>query len=230
LCDGNLKRDGSPVPCGKCPSCKKALSGNSSDLIRVDGTVSTAEVRSLIDGMYFTPVEGVCRVFLFDNADKFKPQVQNVLLKAIEEPPEGNAFIFVAVSPESLLQTLRSRCLALRTGHVSAAGDSEDRVCEDFARAALEGNAKGMLTAASEAESGAKEEKREAFNAFLRKVSDIMSREIKTAALAGDEKRLRRAAAVKDVTDGVIARTASVNVNIGLWYSYLTVKINNVKN
>ena len=230
LCEKNLQNNGEAVPCGKCPSCKKAASGNSSDLIKVDGSVSTAEVRALLDGMYFTPVEGVCRVFLFDNADKFKPQVQNVLLKAIEEPPKGNAFIFIAVSPESLLSTLRSRCLALRTDYTVSSEEGENRIFESFAAAALQGDPKAMLIAATEAESSAKDEKREAFNTFLRKVSDIMSREIKTAALNGDEKKLRRAAAVKDVTDGVISKTASVNVNIGLWYSYLIVKINDIKN
>ncbi len=230
LCDGNLKNDGSPVPCGKCPSCKKALSGNSSDLIRIDGSVSTADLRTILDGMYFTPVEGVCRVFLFDNADKFKPQVQNLLLKAIEEPPKGNAFIFIAVSPESLLSTLRSRCLALRTDYTVAEENGEDEVFEAFAAAALRGDSKQMFTAAAQAENGAKDEKREAFNTFLRKVSDIMSREIKTASLSGNEAALKRAAAVKDVTDGVISKTASVNVNIGLWYSYLIIKISNIKN
>lgn len=228
LCDKSLANDGTAVPCKVCRSCKKTLTGNNSDLIKVDGTVSTQEIRTLLEGMYFSPTEGVCRVFLFDNADKFKPQVQNVLLKAIEEPPAGNAFIFVAQSPESLLQTLRSRCLALRTDYTSLPEDSEDKAVEDFAAAALRGDGKSMLISAATAENTAKEEKREAFGRFLRKLSDIMNREIKDAAINGDEKKLKRAMAVKEVTDGIISRTASANVNINLWLSYLTAKINEI--
>jgi DNA polymerase III delta prime subunit len=194
----------------------------------VDGTVSTQEIRTLLDGMYFAPTEGVCRVFLFDNADKFKPQVQNVLLKAIEEPPAGNAFIFIAQSPESLLQTLRSRCLALRTDYTKLPEDSEDKAVEDFATAALRGDGKGMMISAATAENAAKEEKREAFGRFLKKLSDIMNREIKNAALSGDDQKLKRAAAIKEVTDGIVSKTAAANVNINLWLSYLIAKINQI--
>lgn len=229
LCERSLTGTDAPVPCRTCRSCKKTLTGNNSDLIRIDGTVSTQEIRTILDGMYFSPGEGICRVFLFDNADKFKPQVQNVLLKAIEEPPKGNAFIFIATSPEALLQTLRSRCLALRTDYTDSKDDSDDQIFEDFALAALNGNSKEMLLTVARAEASSKDEKREMFTTFLRKVSDIMSREIKEAALGGNTKKLSRAAAIKDVTDSVISRTSGVNVNIGLWFSYLVTGIDNIK-
>lgn len=229
LCEKNLAPSDTLIPCRTCRSCKKTVTGNNSDLIRIDGTVSTQEIRTALESMYFSPVEGVCRVFLFDNADKFKPQVQNVLLKAIEEPPAGNAFIFIARSPETLLETLRSRCLALRTDYTSTEDNSEDEVFENFASAALKGDVKGMLLATSVAENAAKEEKREYFAKFLRRVSDIMSREIKDAALNGNGQVLKRAVAIKEITDSIISRTVSVNVNISLWLSYTVIRINNIK-
>lgn len=49
--------------------------------------------------------------FVFDKADYLTPACANRLLKSIEEPPSGYHFIFLAERRDSILPTIRSRCL-----------------------------------------------------------------------------------------------------------------------
>jgi hypothetical protein len=58
------------------------------------------------------------RVILIVGADRANEQVQNALLKALEEPAPRQMFILVADEPGLLLPTIRSRCQPLRIGPV----------------------------------------------------------------------------------------------------------------
>ena len=51
------------------------------------------------------------RVFILDGAETMRWDVQNVLLKILEEPPGSATLILTAPSPFSLLPTIVSRCL-----------------------------------------------------------------------------------------------------------------------
>jgi DNA polymerase-3 subunit delta' len=51
------------------------------------------------------------RVFIFDGADTMRWEVQNVLLKILEEPPGSATLILTAPSPYALLPTILSRCM-----------------------------------------------------------------------------------------------------------------------
>jgi DNA polymerase-3 subunit delta' len=50
------------------------------------------------------------KVFIVDEAELLAPVGQNVLLKTLEEPPEGTFLILVTSSEDRLLITVRSRC------------------------------------------------------------------------------------------------------------------------
>jgi DNA polymerase-3 subunit delta' len=50
------------------------------------------------------------------------PQAQNALLKTLEEPPGDTTLVLVASSPDSLLPTIRSRCLRVPFAPIPAAG------------------------------------------------------------------------------------------------------------
>jgi DNA polymerase-3 subunit delta' len=64
------------------------------------------------------PSEGSTQVFLVADAETLVPQesspeAANVLLKLLEEPPEGTTFILTSSEPGGLLPTLRSRALPI---------------------------------------------------------------------------------------------------------------------
>lgn len=50
------------------------------------------------------------KVFIIDEAEMVRPDVQNILLKTMEEPPSGTAIILVTSNEDRLLPTIRSRC------------------------------------------------------------------------------------------------------------------------
>lgn len=63
---------------------------------------------------YRTPVEGVAKVFVIDEAELLEEVAQDALLKTLEEPPPGTYIILVTSRPQDLLPTIRSRCQHLR--------------------------------------------------------------------------------------------------------------------
>ena len=58
---------------------------------------------------------------LIREADTLEPASQNALLKSLEEPPPGTMFILTTAVPGALLPTVRSRCMRLRFGRLTAA-------------------------------------------------------------------------------------------------------------
>jgi len=68
------------------------------------------QLRAVQRAAYFQP-EGRRRVFIFDGANTMRWNDADLLLKILEEPPESATLILLAPTPDSLLQTIRSRCL-----------------------------------------------------------------------------------------------------------------------
>lgn len=72
------------------------------------------DVRRLIPAAYYAPAEGRYRVLVVEDADRMNEHASNVLLKALEEPPERTIWILCAPSEADLLPTIRSRARSLR--------------------------------------------------------------------------------------------------------------------
>ncbi len=111
-------------PCGQCPSCHKALSGNHPDIIYVThekaSSVGIDDIRTqLIDDIDIRPYESPYKIYIVDEASKMTPQAQNALLKTIEEPPAYAVILLLADNPEILLPTIKSRCVTLTLKPVS---------------------------------------------------------------------------------------------------------------
>lgn len=68
------------------------------------------QLRAVQRAAYFQP-ESRRRVFIIDGADTMRWNDADVFLKILEEPPETATLILLAESPDSLLPTIRSRCL-----------------------------------------------------------------------------------------------------------------------
>ncbi len=62
----------------------------------------------------YRPFEGERRVFVIEAAEAMAEESQNALLKTLEEPPAFAHLILVTAEPEALLETVRSRCRAVR--------------------------------------------------------------------------------------------------------------------
>lgn len=70
--------------------------------------------RDIVTTAHYAPSEGRYRVIVVEDADRMAERTSNVLLKAIEEPPERTIWILCAPSEADLLPTIRSRTRAVR--------------------------------------------------------------------------------------------------------------------
>lgn len=77
-------------------------------------TIGIADVRDIVATAYFAPSEGRHRVIVLEDADRMPERTSNVLLKALEEPPERTVWVLCAPSEADLLPTIRSRARSLR--------------------------------------------------------------------------------------------------------------------
>lgn len=122
--------DGEPVrrPCNACRGCRDARSRAHPDLVigspdawreaRGAGESIVAAARRWLLDAAGAPVTADRRVVLIERADRASEQIQNALLKALEEPSDRHIFVLVADEPGRLLPTIRSRSQALRIGPV----------------------------------------------------------------------------------------------------------------
>ncbi|MFT4050932.1 MAG: DNA polymerase III subunit delta' [Microbacterium sp.] len=96
---------------------RQVLAGTHPDLtaLRTEGVIiSISDARMLVERSYFSPSLGRYRVLVVEDADRMVERTSNVLLKALEEPPERTVWILCAPSEADLLPTIRSRVRTLR--------------------------------------------------------------------------------------------------------------------
>ena len=96
---------------------RQVLAGTHPDLtaLRTDKVLITIkEARELVARSYFSPSAGRYRVIVVEDADRMVERTSNVLLKALEEPPEQTVWVLCAPSEADLLPTIRSRVRTLR--------------------------------------------------------------------------------------------------------------------
>lgn len=101
-------------PCGICNSCRTLTAGSNQDysfFTPEKELITVEDMRRLRTEAYYAPIAAPCRVFVIHKADCMNEQAQNTLLKVIEEPPVTAKFIFLCESANSLLVTIRSRCI-----------------------------------------------------------------------------------------------------------------------
>jgi DNA polymerase-3 subunit delta' len=105
--------------CGECPVCRRIAQGVHPDVITlVSGEINIDDIREAVQSAGYRPFEGKRRVFILDAADKLSSEIQNALLKTLEEPPPSSVFVLVTARPDALLPTVRSRCPTLRFGRL----------------------------------------------------------------------------------------------------------------
>ena len=128
LCE-NRNSPAMPLPCGKCASCRKILSGKSVDVLTVSrgerATLGVDSVRAVRDSLWVTPNDGDRKFYFIEDAHLMTPQAQNALLLSLEEPPEYVMFLLRCEDASLLLETVRSRAPVLRMERFSPAFTEE---------------------------------------------------------------------------------------------------------
>lgn len=76
--------------------------------------ITIDEAREIVTTAHFAPAEGRHRVIVIEDADRMPERTSNVLLKALEEPPERTVWVLCAPSEADLLPTIRSRARSVK--------------------------------------------------------------------------------------------------------------------
>jgi DNA polymerase III subunit delta' len=111
------RTDETGAACGSCDVCRR-VAADSHPAARtfepegVEHVVGAVRERWL-PAATRTLVEGRTRVLRIAQADRMNEGAQNAFLKVLEEPPAGTVWVLEAEDPESLLDTVVSRCRRL---------------------------------------------------------------------------------------------------------------------
>ncbi len=99
-------------PCGSCENCRSITSGNSLDVIEIDGASNRGidEVRELKEHVSLSPFSARYKIYIIDEVHMLTDAAFNALLKTLEEPPASVIFIFATTEPSKVPSTIRSRC------------------------------------------------------------------------------------------------------------------------
>lgn len=76
--------------------------------------IAVSEAKALLETLSLGAVEGGYRSVVIYLPEKMNAETANKLLKMIEEPPAQTLLLFISHSPESVLQTIQSRCQRIR--------------------------------------------------------------------------------------------------------------------
>ena len=113
---------GGERPCLACPDCRKVIRDIHPDVVFVrdeeHAEISVDVVRRTRADAFIRPNEGARKIYIFEDCSLLTEKDQNVLLKTVEEGPAYAAFFFCTENAAALLQTIRSRCVEVKTAPV----------------------------------------------------------------------------------------------------------------
>ena len=117
LCE-RLSENTGFAPCGRCAACKRSLSGNHPDIIKIthakDSVLSADEIRDqLVNDIYIKPFYGPYKIYIAADACLMQPEGLNAILKTIEEPPAYAVVFLLADNADMMPDTVKSRCVRL---------------------------------------------------------------------------------------------------------------------
>lgn len=125
---------GSIDACDECSSCKKIDSGTHPDFLLISpesDQIKIEEIRAIDEALSLKAYEARYKVVIVDEADAMNQYAANAFLKTLEEPPPGSLIILISSKPDSLPDTIRSRCSRLNFSPLSS------DACEEVIRSIL---------------------------------------------------------------------------------------------
>ena len=138
---------GGERPCLACPDCRKVIRDIHPDVVFVrdeeHAEISVDVVRRTRADAFIRPNEGARKIYIFEDCSLLTEKDQNVLLKTVEEGPAYAAFFFCTENAAALLQTIRSRCVEVKTAPVQQGEDAGLPQAIELARVIAAGSAAG---------------------------------------------------------------------------------------
>jgi len=126
-----LCRSGKSSPCNACKSCRLFTGGNHPDIVAVSAlnsaSIGVEDIAQLIRQAYIMPNEGGRKVFIIEDAHLLTVPAQNKLLKLLEEPPFYLVILLLCGNISSILPTVLSRCIRIRTPRMSISSPEKVR-------------------------------------------------------------------------------------------------------
>lgn len=107
-------------PCNQCTSCLEIGSGQSLDVIEIDGASNRGidDVRQITETACYSPSFGHFKIYIIDEVHMLTKEAFNALLKTLEEPPEKAKFFFATTESHKVLPTIISRCQRFDLGRI----------------------------------------------------------------------------------------------------------------
>ncbi|MDY6020066.1 MAG: DNA polymerase III subunit delta' [Oscillospiraceae bacterium] len=138
---------GGERPCLACPDCRKVIRDIHPDVVFVrdeeHAEISVDVVRRARADAFIRPNEGARKIYIFEDCSLLTEKDQNVLLKTVEEGPAYAAFFFCTENAAALLQTIRSRCVEVKTAPVQQDEGADLPQAVELARVIAAGSAAG---------------------------------------------------------------------------------------
>ena len=138
---------GGERPCLACPDCRKVIRDIHPDVVFVrdeeHAEISVDVVRRARADAFIRPNEGARKIYIFEDCSLLTEKDQNVLLKTVQEGPAYAAFFFCTENAAALLQTIRSRCVEVKTAPVQQGEGADLPQAVELARVIAAGSAAG---------------------------------------------------------------------------------------
>lgn len=165
-------------------------------VLTTEGVIIKMEsVKEAVARSQYSPSVGRYRVVVVEDADRMVERTSNVLLKALEEPPERTVWILCAPSEADLLPTIRSRVRTVRLRVPSVADVADllvrrngvDPVVAELSARLSQSHIGMARRLATNADARARREETLRTALGIRSVSSAVNAAARLLAIAGDD-------------------------------------------
>lgn len=99
-------------PCCECESCVDAMNQRAMHIVEYNMSALSRkeDADDIVTSMYNSSFTGRNNVYILDEIQSMSTSSQNLMLKMLEDPPEGTYVILCTTNPEKILKTVKTRC------------------------------------------------------------------------------------------------------------------------